>query len=208
MIIGETFNENSYYGYEEENYDYLFKRKSKEERQQKKEERKQNRTEKKQLRQDKRTEKKLQKQDPASGGKRKLPILGNFGLFDKNKNKKNAGTSGGATNSPAKNEPGDTSEPSTSEEKKIAMAGAGAVATQDKSEGSKTSGNESDAEGSSAAKLESKELDKNGNPKKEASFGPMVGFAFLGITLLLVGVAIYKSDKKSKEVLQPMKVAA
>lgn len=208
MIIGETFNENSYYGYEEENYDYLFKRKSKEERQQKKEERKQNRTEKKQLRQDKRTEKKLQKQDPASGGKRRLPILGNFGLFDKNKNKRNAGTSGGAANSPTKKEPGDTSEPSTSEEKKIAMASAGVAATQDKSEGSKTSGNESDAEGSSAAKLESKELDKNGNPKKEAGFGPMFGFAMLGITVLVVGAVLYGVNKKSNPSPQSIKVAA
>ncbi|MGQ0827911.1 MAG: hypothetical protein ACT4ON_05910 [Bacteroidota bacterium] len=208
MIIGETFNENSYYGYEEENYDYLFKRKSKEERQQKKEERKQNRTEKKQLRQDKRTEKKLQKQDPASGGKRRLPILGNFGLFDKNKNKKNAGTSGGVANSPAKKEPGDTSEPSTIEEKRIAMASAGAAATQDKSEGSKTSGNESDTEGSSVAKLESKELDKNGNPKKEAGFGPMFGFAMLGITVLVVGAVLYGVNKKSNPSPQSIKVAA
>lgn len=206
MIIGETFN-GSNYGYKEDNYDYLFKRKSKEERQQKKEERKQNRTEKKQLRQDKRTEKKLQKQDPASGGKRRLPILGNFGLFDKNKNKKNAGTSGSATSASAKKEPGDTSEPSTSEEKKIAMASAGAAATQDKSEGSKPSGNESEAEGSAAAKLESKELDPNAKPK-EAGFGPMLGFAFLGITILLAGVAIYKAGNKPLPNTSPLKVAA
>lgn len=194
MIIGETFNQNSYYGYEEENYDYLFKRKSKEERQQKKEERKQ-----------KRTEKKLQKQDSASGGKRRLPILGNFGLFDKNK--KNAGTSGGATSSSAKKEPGDTSESSTGEEKRIAMASVGAAASQDKAEGSKTSGGESEAEGSSA-KLESKELDKGSNPKKEAGFGPMFGFAMLGITVLFVGAVLYGVNKKSNPAPQSLKVAA
>ncbi|MDO9001006.1 MAG: hypothetical protein Q7W45_14660 [Bacteroidota bacterium] len=192
MIIGETFN-SDYDGYEEDSYDYLFKRKTKEERQQKRTERK-----------EKRADKKQQKQDPASGGKRRLPILGNFGLFDKNKKKNATGTSDTSNSSSAKKEPGDTSESSTSEEKKIAMAGAAAM--QDKSEGG-TPGSESAAPGTEAAKLEAKELDKNAKPK-EAGFGPMVGFAFLGIALLLAGIAVVKGGKRPISELQPMKVTA
>ncbi len=193
MIIGETFN-SDYDGYEEDSYDYLFKRKTKEERQQKRTERK-----------EKRADKKQQKQDSASGGKRRLPILGNFGLFDKNKKKNAPGTPGSTTSPSAKKEPGDTSESSTSEEKKIATAGA-AAAIQDKSEGG-TPGSESAAPGTEAAKLEAKELDKNAKPK-EAGFGPMVGFTFLGIALLLAGIAVVRGGKRPISELQPMKVAA
>lgn len=190
MIIGETFN-NDYDGYEEDSYDYLFKRKTKEERQQRKADNKQ-----------KRADRKQQKQIPGSEGKRRLPILGNFGLFDKNKKKNTTGTS---TSSSAKKEPGSTSESSTSEEKKIAMADAGTAAMQDKSEGD-TPGSESAASGTEAAKLEMKELDKNAKPK-EAGFGPMVGFAFLGIALLLAGIAVVRGGKRPISDLQPMKVA-
>jgi cobalamin biosynthesis Mg chelatase CobN len=192
MIIGETFN-NDYDGYEEDNYDYLFKRKTKEERQQRKADNKQ-----------KRADRKQQKQDPTSGSKRRHPLLGNFGLFDKNKKKNTIGTSGTSTSSSSKKEPGSTSESSTSEEKKTAMAGAAAM--QNKSEGD-TPGSESAAQGTEAAKLEMKELDKNGKPK-EAGFGPMVGFAFLGITILLVGIAVFKAGKRPISELQPMRVAA
>ncbi len=192
MIIGETFN-NDYDGYEEDNYDYLFKRKTKEERQQRKADNKQ-----------KRADRKLQKQLPGSEGKRRLPILGNFGLFDKNKKKNAPSTSGTSTSSSSKKEPGSASESSTSEEKKIAMAGVAAM--QDKSEGD-TPGSESAATGTEAAKLEMKELDKNAKPK-EAGFGPMVGFAFLGIALLLAGIAIVRGGKRPISELQPMKVAA
>lgn len=190
MIIGETFN-SDYDGYEEDSYDYLFKRKTKEERQQKRTERK-----------EKRADKKQQKQDLASGGKRRLPILGNFGLFDKNKKKNPTGTS---TSSPSKKEPDGTSESSTSEEKKIAMAGAAAM--QDKSEGGTTPGTESATQGTEAAKLEAKELDKNGKPK-EAGFSAAVGFTFLGIALLLAGIAVVRGGKKPISEIQPMKVAA
>lgn len=194
MIIGETFK-SDYDGYEEDSYDYLFKRKTKEERQQKRTERK-----------EKRADKKQQTQDPASGGKRRLPILGNFGLFDKNKKKNTTGTSGASTSSSAKKEPGNTSEPSTNEEKKIAMAGAGAAAaTQDKFEGGNTPGSESAAPGTEAAKLEATELDKNGKTK-EAGFSAAVGFTFLGIALLLAGIAVVRGGKKPLP--SPLKVAA
>lgn len=200
MIIGETFN-NDYGGYEEDSYDYLFKRKTKEERQQKRTERK----EKREVKKIQRTENKQLRQDTASGGKRRLPILGNFGLFDKNKKKNTTGTSGVSTNSSAKKEPVDTSEPSTNEEKKIAMAGIGAAALQDKSEGGNTTGNESAAQGNEAEKLEAKELDKNGKPK-EAGFSAAVGFTFLGIALLLAGIAVVRGGRSQQP--QPLKVAA
>lgn len=184
MIIGENFNENNYYGYEEENYDYLFKRKSKEERQQKRAERKQGRTEKKQAKQAQKAEKK------ASNPKK--TILGNFGLFNKNKKKEKE-----------------------EEKKKTGASGTPAAATgesgnllsslKEKAEGLNLPLN--DASTPETSNPESQEKDSSNKPK-EAGFGPMLGFAFLGITLLVVGVAIYKSDKKSQQVLQPMKMAA
>ena len=82
MIIGETFN-NDYDGYEEDSYDYLFKRKSKEERQQRKADNKQKRSTKKQVRQEKRQEKKAGTGDTP----KKHPIIGNFGLTNKTKKK-------------------------------------------------------------------------------------------------------------------------
>lgn len=209
MIIGENIN-GQYDGYEEENYDYLFKRKSKEERQQKKTERKEKRTEKKQVRQDKRAEKKLAKQDPATGGKKKLQIFGNFGLFDKNKNKKNASGSSTTPGSSAKKEPGASSESSSSEESKstpdvkLGIAGAAASASQDKAEGGNTSGGESGANTESA----NKEVDKDGNPKKEAGMGAIFGFVCLGLVVTVIGVVLFKSDKKANPVQQPLKVAA
>lgn len=192
MIIGETFNPNDY-GYEEDSYDYLFKRRTKEERQQKRTERK-----------EKRAEKKQQKEDPASVGKRRHPLFGNFGLFDKNKKKNAPGTSGASTSSSSKKEQGNTSELSTSEEKKIVMTGAAAM--QDKSEEG-TPGSESAAPGTEAAKLEAKELDKNGKPK-EAGFSAAVGFTFLGIALLLAGIAVVRGGNKPLPNPQPLKVAA
>lgn len=188
MIIGETFNQRNHYVYGDDHYDYLFKRRTKEER-------KQHRQEKKQVRQERREEK---KQLSGSEGKRRLPIFGNFGLFDRNKNKKNTGTSG----SSAKKESGTSSEPSTVEETKNATAGA---FTQDKPEGGNSSENESATQ--ETAKLENKELDPNTKPK-EAGFGPMLGFAFLGITILIAGIAIYKADKKPISELQPLRAAA
>lgn len=217
MIIGETYNENNYYGHGEENYDYLFKRKTKEERQQKKVERKEKRTEKKVIRQGKREEKKLQKEAGGNGGKRKLPILGNFGLFDKNKKKNNAPGSTGSSSSSessAKRETADSPESSRSEESKstpeikTAAPGTGAAsAAADKTESGSASTSES-GDGSEGAKTESTAVDKNGNPKKEAGFGPMFGFVMLGITVLVVGVVLYGVNKKSKEALPAMKVAA
>ena len=187
MIIGETFNENNYYGYEEENYDYLFKRKSKEERQQRKAENKQKRSEKKQVRQQKRQEKK-------GDSAQKKTILGNFGLFNRNKKKEKEKEKAVTTGST----------PSSSSSGKMGNV---LDALQEKATGINLPGNESTGSEAEAANLESKELDQNAKPK-EAGFGPMLGFAFLGITILLAGFAIYKADKKPISQLQPMKVAA
>ncbi|TAL61076.1 MAG: hypothetical protein EPN85_05760 [Bacteroidetes bacterium] len=175
MII-EPFK-SDYNGYEEENYDYLFKRKSKEERQQKK-------IEKKQKREDKRQEKK------SGDAPKKHPLLGNFGLFNKNKNKEKAktGTTGSA---PA---------PGSSGKKE---AGKVSDSAQEKTEGTTTPANESSAQQSEDLKLESKELDKNEKPK-EAGVGALVGVVFLGLTILLAGYAIYKADKKPISELQPL----
>ncbi|MBI2775625.1 hypothetical protein HYX58_06470 [Candidatus Dependentiae bacterium] len=176
MIIGETF-QGDYDGYEEESYDYLFKRRTKEERQQKRTERK-----------EKRAEKEQQKQD-TSGENSKHPLLGNFGMFDKNKKKNTKGSSG------------DTSGSSSNEEAKKTATGATTGATQDKSESSPPA-NEAEA-----GKQDTKDLDKNGKPK-EAGFGPMFGFAMLGVTVLVIGAVLYGTNKRSKEILPPMKVAA
>ncbi|MFY9308562.1 MAG: hypothetical protein WAQ28_05855 [Bacteroidia bacterium] len=212
MIIGENFNKN-YYGYGEENYDYLFKRKSKEERQQKKTERKEKREVKKVIRQGKREEKQLQKEITGTGRKRKLPILGNFGLFDKNKKK--TGTADTSSSPSAKRESGDSlerlrdEESKSSPEIKLAAAGAAAAAasaTANKTESENAAANESGAE--AGAKTENAAQDKDGNSKKEGGFGPMFGFAMLGITVLVVGAILYGVNKKSNEALPAMKVAA
>ncbi|MFY9308633.1 MAG: hypothetical protein WAQ28_06210 [Bacteroidia bacterium] len=193
MIIGETFK-SDFEGYEEDSYDYLFKRKTKEERQQK-------RTERKEKRQEKRTEKQIS----ASEGKRKRPIFGNFGLFDKNKKRNSTSTSGTSTSSSLKKEHGETAGLPTSEERKIGMAGA-AAAMEDKSKDGTTPESQSGARGTESATLEARETDKT--IPKEAGFGPMLGFAFLGIALLLAGIAVVRGGKKPISELQPMKVAA
>lgn len=210
MIIGENFNKN-YYGYGEENYDYLFKRKSKEERQQKKTERKEKREVKKVIRQGKREEKQLQKEITGTGRKRKLPILGNFGLFDKNKKK--TGTADTSSSPSAKRESGDSperlrdEESKSSPEIKLATVGAAAAsATANKTESENAAANESGAE--AGAKTENAVQDKGGNSKKEGGFGPMFGFAMLGITVFIVGAVLYGVNKKSKEALPATKVAA
>ncbi|MBI2271059.1 MAG: hypothetical protein HYU69_12005 [Bacteroidetes bacterium] len=212
MIIGETIN-SGYDGYEEENYDYLFKRKSKEERQQKKTVRQEKRAEKKQVKQVKRQEKKATK----AATPKKHPILGNFGLFNKNKKKeaaaaKTAGSSG-ASGSSGKNEADSDSGSTSGGEGNQSGSGltalaAGAAGLLDKSKGGNDPASESAGEGNEGAKSESKELDANGNPKKQAGMGAMFGFVCLGVVILVVGVAIYKADKKPISELQPLRAAA
>lgn len=207
MIIGENIN-SEYYGYEEENYDYLFKRKTKEERQQKKAEKKEKRAEKKQVRQEKRTEKKLTKQDPATGGKKKLQIFGNFGLFDKNKNKKKTTGTAATPGASAKTgelasspESSSTDESKLTPEAKAAAAEAGAASTStDKTDSGTPSGNEAAGGGNE------KNEDKGG--KKEAGMGAVFGFIALGLVVTVVGVVLFKSNIKPEPATQPLRAAA
>lgn len=220
MIIGENIN-SEYDGYEEENYDYLFKRKNKEVRQQKKAEKKQVRQEKKQVRQEKRVEKKQVRQVKREEKKagitpKKHPILGNFGLFNKNKKKEEAAAKAkaAAATSPGSSTikaPAGTSDSSPVDEGTQAGGGLTALAAAsllDKTEGSNSPGSESAAEGTENTNLENKELDKNGNPKKEAGMGAIFGFVCLGIVVTVIGVVLFKSDKKSQQVMQPLRAAA
>lgn len=208
MIIGETFN-NQYDRYEEDSYDYLFKRKSKEERQQKKAERKEKRTEKKQVRQEKRTEKKLAKQDPATGGKKKLQIFGNFGLFDKNKNKNKTAGSTTTPGSSAKTGSASAASSSSSGEFKPTPdnATAAAGAAQDNTDSASSSSAESGA-GTEGVKMEGNTQDTGGSPKKEAGMGAVFGFVALGLVVTIIGVVLFRVDKKSNPAPQPLKVAA
>ena len=220
MIIGENIN-SEYDGYEEENYDYLFKRKNKEVRQQKKAEKKQVRQEKKQVRQEKRVEKKQVRQVKREEKKagitpKKHPILGNFGLFNKNKKKEEAAKAKAAATSPGSSAikaPSGTSDSSPVDEGTQAGGGltalaAGAASLLDKTEGSNSPGSESAAEGTENTNLENKELDENGNPKKEAGMGAVFGFVCLGIVVTVIGVVLFKSGKQEQPVMQPLRAAA
>lgn len=206
MIIGETFNNNEYYGYEEDNYDYLFKRKSKEERQQKRAERKEKRAEKKQVRQEKRAEKKLSRQDPATGGKKKLQIFGNFGLFDKNKNKKTTGTSAAPGASGKTSTPGSSTPGSSSSDDAAALTPEAKAAASSSAESGAASVDESGA--GENAKTEGGNSNAGGSPKKEAGMGAVFGFLALGVVVTVIGVVLFRSGKTEQPAAQPLKVAA
>lgn len=219
MIIGETFK-GGYEGYGEENYDYLFKRKSSPARQQKKADKKENKSVKKQGRQ-------LKRQDKKAGiaPKRRL-IQGNFGLFNKNKRKEAAAA---LAETPDNNEADNTSlpneeanpTPETATPVENAEAGENgnenAATPATPSEDNTSSESEYDEydeydydesdfdEPTDKAKPETKNETKE---SKSKGFGSALGFVFLGFTLALVGVAIYSSDKKSKEILAPFKHTA
>lgn len=195
MIIGETFN-NQYDGYEEDSYDYLFKRRSKEERQQKKAERKEKRAEKKQERQEKQA---------ANGGKKKLQLFGNFGLFDKNKNKNK--TAGSTTTPGSSAKTGSASSPSSGESKPTPDNATAAAGAQDNTDNANSSSGESGA-GTEGAKMEGNTQDTGGSPKKEAGMGAVFGFVALGVVVTIIGVVLFRLDKKSNPAPQPLKAAA
>ena len=44
--------------------------------------------------------------------------------------------------------------------------------------------------------------------KKEAGMGAIFGFVCLGIVVTVIGVVLFKSDKKSQQVIQPFRAAA
>ncbi len=213
MIIGE-FNKNDFDGYEEDSYDYLFKKKPKGTRQEKRLVRKEN---------------KQPKKGRTLKGKRKHPLLGNFGMFDKNKKKQLAGEGANpeaaspsdenlseAHSSPTEQsstpDPGITppssvaAEPpttpineSSSVELRIPSSKINAIVptADDPKEEQPTV-----AKSILPTPVEPKTLEKEkeitkGSNVKEAGFSSLLGFAFLGITIILVGFTLFKVDKKS-----------
>jgi hypothetical protein len=223
MIIGEKF-ESEFDNYEEDNYDYLFKRKPKGVRQQKRTVRKENNQQK---RHDRKTHGK------GLLGKKKLPILGNFGMFDKNKKQKAVPitvsgpepshelpesseapllpTTAGSDSGPELQIPASALPPAPSAERVRPAISSSAV----EEPASDTPLSASDTPGATGklnpvttttGKIASpasqqtpaadKDIGKNGN-KKEALFSPLVGFACLGVVLILAGYAVFKSQQKS-----------
>ncbi len=215
MIIGE-FNTSDFDGYEEDSYDYLFKKKPKGTRQEKRLVRKEN---------------KQPKKGGFLKGKRKLPLLGNFGMFDKNKKKKqlvDAGTSETSfpsdenlsTAPSAPSEPASLTEPVVAPSALVAPGlaktssneGASAapelqipsskinaiVPTADDVKEEEATVVKSILPGSVAPKIEVKGKETvTGTDVKKAGFSSLLGFAFLGITIILVGFTLFKVDKKS-----------
>jgi hypothetical protein len=215
MIIGE-FNTSDFDGYEEDSYDYLFKKKPKSTRQEKRLVRKEN---------------KQPKKGGFLKGKRKLPLLGNFGMFDKNKKKKQLADAG----TPETSFPSDenlSTAPSAPPEPASLPEPVVAPFTPPASEPTATASNEgasaapelripsskinaivptaddvkeeepivakSILPGSVAPKIEVKGKETvNGSDVKKAGFSSLLGFAFLGITIILVGFTLFKVDKKS-----------
>lgn len=177
MIVGDPYLKTSAYsGYlpYERNYDnFLFKRRTKAERQKRKEERKQ------------------QRQDPAKTQKGLIPGLNIL----HGKSKKN---------------PESTPPASTIEKKEAEQAAVKNAMPQKPAPAQKeirTGPAEEKVMAASAMPGRTEEQAET-KAKKEAGFGPALGFTFLGVTILIVGIVLYKSDRKSKEILQPLKVAA
>lgn len=189
MIIGEelllTDGNCPDYMQGEDNYDYLFKRKPKEQRQQKKEEKKQRKVVKNQER-----EKRQQ------GGKR-LPLLQNFGLF-----KKKTVNTTSPTASSMKNETSDRPETSETGAEETAQNTMQEKSNSGISSKKKpTTENVSDKESKETANeqgeiLPIKENSKDAKPK-EAGYGAALGFSFLGIMLLLAGIAVVRGGKST-----------
>ncbi len=189
MIIGETFNIN---GYKEENYDYLLKGKSKAARQQKRIAKK-----------DRRQERKLQKQDT---GKRKHLLRGNFGLFDKNRKKiveSAADPSGLPAEMNSDNVESSAGEKTTQTEPETPITSGESASSLEDQSGVEEFSYDEPAE---TKKTEAKVQDKK-DKTEEAAFSALLGIAFMGITVLLLGVALYRTDKKSQQTLYPHKIS-
>lgn len=230
MIIGE-FDNSNFDDYEEDSYDYLFRRKSKAEREEKRLTKKVNRPFKK---------------SALVPGRRKLPLVGNFGMFDKNKRKtKNTspntiqvGVNSADMNTdatPSATIESDTTPVSSSAPTEAAGVGAAPPATPSvpvsgassfgeteikvpasainsivspESDKAKTS---EKAEAPTSAEKATNDQTKGDTKKsniKEAGFSSMLGFAFLGVALILAGYAIFKADQKSRKELNPLKATA
>lgn len=201
MIIGETTDQ--YYGYEEESYDYLFKKKqgAPGPRQQKKAARKANKPAPRpgSLRQ--------KRQDRKAGiaPKKKL-IMGNFGLFNKNKKKEEAAKAAAAT----------TTDPVTPPDADILPDAPALDETsqeQEMNRSSEANPTEEPYENAASGGPETEETEESGyddpppkpgpdtkNPgkgpeTKGTGIGAWVGWGFLGLTVALIGYTMYRLDK-------------
>lgn len=195
MIIGESINQ--YKGYEEEHYDYLFKRKggAPTKHQQKKIE--------KRAAKGKPPGRFMQKRLDRQAGitPTKKLIRGNFGLFNKNKNKEAASQDAAAqtdieqqndvasvenaTQSPEINNTTDnngTADPAASTDAPIQDSSSEAPAENSYDEYDEPTG---------STKSESKNQDKD----KKGGIGVWVGWAFLGFTVVVIGYTMYRLDK-------------
>lgn len=202
MIIGE--NTDQYNGYEE-NYDYLFKKRqgAPSPRQQKKAERKANKPAPRpgSLRQ--------RRQDKKAGiaPKKKL-IMGNFGLFNKNKKREEAAKAAAAatpdvvTPAEADNQP-DTS--ALDETRQMQEMNSGTEAnlptmSEDNTDAGYPAGEqgeESESGYDDPPSTPKQDAKPSGKSKTSESSGPGVwlGWAFLGITVGVIVYTVYKLDK-------------
>ena len=203
MIIGESINQ--YKGYEEEHYDYLFKRKggAPTKHQQKKIE--------KRAAKGKPPGRFMQKRLDRQAGitPTKKLIRGNFGLFNKNKNKNketatqdaaaqtdieqqtDVASMENATQSPEINSTTDnsaTTDPAASTDSPVQDSGTEAPV--------ENSYDEYD-EPTSSTKSESKSQDKDSS--KKGGIGVWVGWAFLGFTVVMIGYTMYRLDKMEEK---------
>jgi hypothetical protein len=230
MIIGE-FDNSNFDDYEENSYDYLFKRKSKAEREEKRLTKKENRPLKK---------------FGLLPGRRKLPLAGNFGMFDKNKRKNknvspnsiqvgvnSADMNTDATPSaPPESDTTPVSSPAPAEaagvsaaskaipnvsvsgpsssgeaEMKVPANAITSIVSPESEKAKTTEKSDAPVSAEKATKDQTKGDAKKSNVK-EAGFSSMLGFAFLGVALILAGYAIFKADQKSRKELNPLKATA
>lgn len=223
MIIGENF-QSEYDGYEEDNYDYLFKRKPKAVQVQKRVKRKEKNQQKKFVR-------KAQGKGLPLLGKRKLPLLGNFGMFDKNKKKAmntnqvpGSDVSVNTDTSPAvESQPAETTTPeiripaSSIPSPPLPEPVTTGDATPELTATAETPQKEAEppvvkitSESAAPAqvgkssvpgdgKQEVKPSGKKSNPK-EAAFSPVLGFVFVGIVVILGGYALFRVNQKSQPI--------
>ncbi len=209
MIIGETFNQ--YDGYEE-SYDYLFKKKAggaPSPRQQKKAEKKAIRKAGKPAPKSRLMQK---RQDKKAGlaPKRKL-IMGNFGLFNKNKKKEEAAKAAAAAT------PNDTTQTDTENIQDAAPVedtaqnqemNSGAESNVDNTAEAapeETPANPTPEESEGGEPSESSYDDTPGAPKAETKvtakpgektgMGVWIGWGFLGLTVVMIGYTMYKLDQ-------------
>lgn len=200
MIIGEPTNQ--YDGYEEEHYDYLFKRNkggAPTPRQQKKIE--------KRAAKGKPPGRLMQKRLDRQAGitPKKRLIMGNFGLFNKNKNQEVATQDAAAQTDPGQFQDATPVEDTAQSPEMNAAADANtsadpqaSVDTPAENNGSDTPPESSyddydDYDDAASTKSESKSQDKDS--AKNGGAGVWVGWAFLGLTVVVIGYTMYRLDK-------------